>query len=162
MKHNTHSDFVGLQKLKERHGEQLRDFEKWASDEHWINFHLSHYDWWMFPIDQPSSYGFAWTVFEGDIEGLKRDDAYIRGYLRGAELLTQSWGWDMLKSEYMPNPKPDQKWANWPIRLFKASKSLKLFGYLEDFESMKTYANDLMKKGANMEFNGRDLSWLFR
>ena len=28
----------------------------------WATFHHSHYDWWAFPIDQPSSYGSAYQV----------------------------------------------------------------------------------------------------
>lgn len=144
MKHNIDPEFVGLDRIRSRQKEQLVLFERWASKNQWSNFHSGHYDWWMFPIDEPSSYGYAWTVYEGDIAELKRDREYITGYLRGAELLALSWGWDLSKREYVLDPKPDQKWQHWPIRLYKASKSLKLFGFNTYFESMSLLARDLM------------------
>lgn len=52
--------------------------------------------------------------------------------------------------------------AGWPIRLYKVSKSLELFGFAHLFESLKTYANDLMDKGESIEYNGRNPSVLFR
>jgi hypothetical protein len=162
MKHNNDSEFVGLERIKTRQKEQLVLFERWASKNQWSNFHSSHYDWWMFPIDEPSSYGYAWTVYEGDIAELKKDREYIRCYLRGAELLALSWGWDVNKREYIVDPKPDQKWQHWPIRLYKASKSLKLFGFHADFESMSLLARSLMSKGESMVYGERDLGGLFK
>jgi hypothetical protein len=116
----------------------------------------------MFPIDEPSSYGYAWTVYEGDIAELKKDREYIRGYLRGAELLTLSWGWDLNKREHILDPKPDQKWQHWPIRLYKASKSLNLFGFDAYFESMSLFARSLIFKGESMAYGERDLGGLFK
>jgi hypothetical protein len=162
MKRNTNPQFVGVPAIKEKQKEQLDLFEAWASKDEWHNFHDSHYDWWMFPIDEPSSYGYAWTVYKGDVEELKKDGAYVKNYLRGVELLALSWGWDLLKRKYIENPKLNQEWQHWPIRLYKASKSLKLFGFEEYFGSMKMFAKDLMLKGNSMEYNGRDLSLLFK
>ncbi len=162
MKRNTDPEFVGLQKIKDRQKEQLELFEKWASETQWNKFHTSHYDWWMFPIDEPSSYGYAYVVYEGDIQELKKDDGYIKNYLRGVELLALSWGWDLKKREHIPNPMPDQKWQEWPIRLYKASKSLKLFDFEEQFESMRIYARDLIEKDEDMTYRERDLGFLFK
>jgi hypothetical protein len=162
MRYNTDPQFVGYQTLKTSQREQLESFEDWANNNRWRSFHDSHYDWWMFPIDEPSRYGYAWVVYEGDIAELVKDEVYIRNYLRGAELLTLSWGWDLYKSKHVPSPQRDQSWQGWPIRLYKASKSLKLFGFNHLFESMKAYANDLIDNGENMEYKGRDLSLLFR
>ena len=162
MKRNTNPEFAGLQKIKDQQREQLELFEEWASKNQWGKFHLSHYDWWMFPIDEPSSYRYMYVVYEGDIEELKKDSEYIRNYLRGVELLALSWGWDLKKRGYISDPMPDQAWQDWPIRLFKASKSLKLFGFKEEFESMRMYAKDLIEKGEDMTYRGKDLSWLFK
>lgn len=159
---NTDPRFVGLQILKEKQSAQLALFEEWASKNQWSNIHNNHYDWWMFPIDEPSSYGYAYTVYEGDIQDLKGDVKYIAKYLRGADLLALAWGWNLGKAEYIPNPMPDQRWQNWPIRLYKASKSLKIFGFDQQFQSFRTYARDLMQKGKEMEYDGRDLSFLFK
>lgn len=162
MQRNTQSAFVGLQRLKQKQREQLEFFEDWASKEQWETFHGSHYDWWMFPTDEPSSYGFAYTVFEGDIAELKKDKNYIKNYLRGVELLALSWGWNLAKRQHIPNSGPNQKWQNWPIRLYKASRSLQIFGFEAEFESMSVYARELIQSGADMEYNGRDLSKLFK
>ncbi len=161
MKHNTDPEFVGLQVIKNDQEEQLRLFEEWASKGQWKNFHESHYDWWTFPIDEKSSHEYKYTVYEGDVAELKKDAEYIRRYLRGVELLALSWGWDLSERNYIENPKPDQKWHNWPIRLYKAAKSLKLFGFDEQFESLRMLAQDLVSKGRDMTYDGRDLSSLF-
>jgi hypothetical protein len=162
MRYNTDPHFVGYEILKTRQREQLESFEDWAAKKRWRSFHDSHYDWWMFPIDEPSRYGNAWVVYDGDISELKKDEAYIRNYLRGVELLALSWGWNLYKCEKAQSPQRDQCWQGWPIRLYKASKSLKLFGLDSLFDSMKTFAKELIDNGENMGYNGRDLSLLFR
>ena len=66
--YNTDPSFVGVDEIKRRQKEQLAQFEEWASQGHWDLFHENHFDWWMFPIDEPSNrYGEAWTVYEGEI-----------------------------------------------------------------------------------------------
>jgi hypothetical protein len=162
MRYNTDPHFVGYEVLKSRQREQLDSFEAWAINNLWGSFHVNHYDWWMFPIDEPSRFGYAWTVYEGDVVELMNDEAYIRNYLRGVELLSLSWGWDLYNRNYIAGPQGDQSWQGWPIRLYKASKSLKLFGFDHLFESLRTYANDLMDNGESMEYNGRNLGLLFR
>ncbi len=161
MKRNTDPSFVGVEGIKQKQQWQLGLFQRWADRGEWLSIHQNHYDWWMFPIDEPSKFGFMWVVYEGDIAELKQDDRYIQNYLQGARLLARSWGWDVDKQDYILDPQPDQRWQHWPIRLYKCSKSLKLFGFDAYFESMKHYANDLMQAGEDMRF-GRDLSWLFK
>lgn len=58
----------------------------------------------MFPIDEPSRYGYSWVVYEGDVAELVKDVAYIKNYLRGAKLLALSWGWDLYNRKNIPNP----------------------------------------------------------
>ena len=158
---NEHSEFVGLSALKQRHAEQLAEFEKWALNGDWRQFHDSHYDWWMFPIDQPSRLGFAYTVLSGEIEELKRDDRFMKDLVRGAELLLLAWGWDLYAQRETSDPDPDQCWQDWPIRLFKCLQSLTLFKCLTESESVKTYGLLLIGKGKDFTFRGRDLSYLF-
>src|SRR5437016_1421392 len=127
MKHNTSPQFVGIEQVKAKQKWQLDLFEEWASKGQWSQFHEAHYDWWMFPIDASSrAYGLAYTVYDGDVADLKQDEVFIGNYLRGAQLLAASWGWDLFAHDYIPNPMPDQRWHDWPIRLFKAAQSLKL------------------------------------
>ena len=67
-KQNQESNFVGIIVLKQKHSHQLQYFLQWAKEEDWKQFHINHYDWWMFPIDKTSSYGHQWTVCYDDIE----------------------------------------------------------------------------------------------
>ena len=159
--HNTHPEFVGLAALKEAHKTQLRAFEEWAKQGQWREFHRHHYDWWMFPIDAPSKFGFKWTVFEEEIAELKKDPNFLRDLVRGAELLAFSWGWDLQQSRPIPNPAPDQCWQRWPIRLYKATSSLRLFGCGHEFASFRQYGQELIAQGEDFTFNDRDLTPLF-
>lgn len=161
MKRNTDPAFVGIQKLKDRQREQLELFRSAARSNDWMGIHTDHYDWWMFPTDEPSSYGFAWTVFEGDVAELKQDPAYVASYLEGVELLAASWGWDLDKASHLVSLQPGQAWQHWPIRLYKAAKSLKLFGFERQFQSLKKLGQEVMNKGEKMYYH-RDLSWIFK
>jgi len=158
---NTYSEFVGLAKLKQKHHFQLVLFEEWAAERKWMHIHTAHYDWWMFPIDSRSSFGYAWTVFSDDVAELKEDPVFVKEYLRGVQLLALAWGWDLYAKDWIPEPDKMQCWQDWPIRLYKCAKSLKLFGYQESFESMRKYALLLINEGESMQYRGRDLSGLF-
>ena len=161
MKRNEHAEFVGVNGLKPHHQKQLDKFEAWASRGEWLLFHQAHYDWWMFPIDRPSSYGFMWVVYEGDICELKKDAGFMQHFRRGLELVALSWGWDIQNATEISAPQSHQLWHEWPVRLFKMALSAKLFGEIDAFESLKKYALLLMSRGHHMTFGGNDLSWLF-
>jgi hypothetical protein len=161
MKFNTDPTFVGIEALKNIHAQQVTDFESWAARGDWERFHYSHYDWWAFPISRSSAYGMKYVVFEGEIAELRKDAAFVEKYQAGVRLVAASWGWDLLGCRYIDHPQAGQCWHDWPVRLFKAAQSVKLFGYDETFASLKIYALDLMQMGKKMEYNGKDLSWLF-
>ncbi len=161
MRFNTDRSFVGLPKLKATHARQVADFERWAAEGNWEEFHRNHYDWWAFPINRPSAYGLAWTVYEGEIAELNSDPAFVERFRRGEELLAASWGWDLGAQDYLPNLAPRQAWHNWPVRLFKAAQSAQIFGHDGIFASWKKYALILMGAGERFEYSGHDLSWLF-
>ncbi len=147
--------------LKQKQAEQLAAFERWAAHKNWQAIHNAHYDWWMFPIDETSQHGDAYTVYAGDIAELKRDPEFVQSYLRGVELLAQAWGWDLANHTYIPNPVPGQAWSRWPIRLYKAGRSLQLFGYNQAFESLKAFALDLLNKGESLYYGKKNLALLF-
>jgi hypothetical protein len=161
MKSNTDPSFVGIEKLKHKHHTQIVDFKNWAKNNDWERFHASHYDWWVFPANRRSSYGLTWVVYEEDIAHLKQDSLFIEEYLLGVELVSASWGWDLYKSAHIQNPQPGQSWHHWPVRLYKAAYSVRLFGYPDMFDSLKTYARYLLDKSESMSYNSKDLSWLF-
>jgi len=158
---NEHTDFVGLKVLKVKQASQLALFEVWAKSHDWMQFHSSHYDWWMFPFSKPSQFGFAYVVCESEIRELKQDPDFVSNYLRGVELLLLSWGWDLQKECVITEPDHNQSWHNWPIRLYKCAVSLQEFGYTAEFNSVRSYARLLLKQGVSFEYNGKDLSTIF-
>lgn len=160
MKRNADPAFHGLQAIKDAQQKTLAMFQAAAGQGDWMGIHQEHYDWWMFPIDEPSGYGLAWTAYEGDIADLKSDAVYLERYLLGVKLLATSWGWDLDKAAEMPCPQPGQAWQHWPIRLYKATKSTMLFGLPQQFDSLKRLGRKLMGEGETMHYH-RDLSWLF-
>ncbi|MCR9120299.1 MAG: hypothetical protein NXI22_25465, partial [bacterium] len=149
---------MGLEELIDRHREQIATFEVWANSHDWDQFHDSHYDWWTFPIDQPSSHGHAWTVYEGEVADLRADSAFVDRYLLGVELVSASWGWDVRRRKGVNDTHPNQKWNDWPVRLYKAVQSTKLFGFNDFHLSLKEYGQRLIRCGKSMEFRGKDLS----
>lgn len=158
---NEHTEFIGLETLKTKQAAQLQLFEEWTRKKDWHRFHASHYDWWMFPYGKHSQFGFAYTVYESEIQALKQDPTFIRNYLRGIELLLLSWGWNLQKENMVPEPGVHQHWHNKPIRLYKCAKSLQEFGYMSQFNSVRKYARLLIQQDVSFEYNGRDLSELF-
>ena len=39
-------------------------------------------------------------------------------------MVCYAWGYDLANGTQIENPQKDQKWQNWPIRLYKMTKSL--------------------------------------
>ena len=161
LRRNESPSFVGIAILKDKQEKTLASFKEWAAQERWLVLHRSHYDWWMFPIDEPSGYGFAYTVYAGEIEELKSDAHYLGSYLEGARILATSWGWDLAGGKEMEVHGAGQGWQNWPIRLYKATKSLHLFGCEEEFRSFREYGRLLLGRGISFEYS-RDIAWLFK
>ncbi len=161
MRFNTDPSFVGVPALIEQHRKQIADFESWAANRQWMQFHLNHYDWWAFPISFRSSYGKRYTVYEGEIHAMNQQSEFVVRHRRGIELLALSWGWDVHHSDFIEHPDTDQAWQHWTVRLYKAAWSAQLFSHMDLFESLKTYALWLMKRGEDFSYGGHDLSWLF-
>ena len=145
-------EFVGVQTLKELHAKQVELFRTWAKGGHWEAFHANHYDWWTFPIDAPSSFGFKYTLDEGSICELSKDEKFVATLRKATELLMSSWGWDPTRNKFLPNPAKGQAWANWPIRLAKANRSLVLFKQEDLVQSTRALARDLKAQGHSFEY----------
>lgn len=163
MRRNISPEFVGLEELKKQHAVQIARFELWAARRKWIMFHHSHYDWWAFPYGCHSgSYGAAYAIYDYEAELLKQDEVFIKRFLRGVELLMLSWGWNLYGRCYVQNPDSDQCWHNWPIRLYKCAKSLKLFCFEEEFASVRMFAIPLIESGLNFWYGDRDCAEIFQ
>jgi tRNA A-37 threonylcarbamoyl transferase component Bud32 len=151
---NRNPEFVGISQMKRNlldmkgynHG-SLNKFKDWAYNSEWHKFdHINHeYDWWMFPINLPSSKGFKYTVYESDIQELLQDSSYVADYVLGVKLMIKSWGWNIKKGEMYSELEEGQGWKNWDVRLRKVALSLKLFRKKELFEDLKKFAIYLLK-----------------
>ena len=109
MTHNTHPDFLGLQVIKSEHAAQISRFQDWAR-RGYGDFHHNHYDWWAFPIDEPSSKGYRYVVLKGDIEDLKKDREFMARYITGLNLLCASWGWNLNGACELSGGTQHQRW----------------------------------------------------
>jgi len=162
MKSNQNSDFAGLENLIKKHREQLQQFNVWFEQEQWGKFHTAHYDWWMFPIDHKSSFGYKWTVFDDDIKTLKKNKQFMQDYCLGIKLLSLAWGWNLNEKKAIEHPAREQCWQRWPVRLYKAAYSAKLFDQKDELESLAIYANQLISIGESMSYRNYDYSDFFK
>lgn len=100
---------------------------EWKSLQLYNKFHSSHYDWWAFPINQLSSYGAKFKVDIHDRIHFMKNEQFIKALRSNAVLVCLSWGYDLIKGEEIKIRTKDQKWQNWPIRLYKMACSLEYF-----------------------------------
>ncbi len=113
----------------------------------------------MFPYDQPSQMGFSYVVYEKEVADLLALPPFKERHAEGAHLLLKSWGWDSNTNQLIVSPAKGQEWANWPIRLFKCTKSMQQFGQLDMYKSCIEYAKLLVEQGHGFNWgDGRDLA----
>ena len=155
---NLDAKFIGIDQLNREHAAGLEQFRLWAAEHNWPAFHSNHYDWWMFPISQPSSMGFAYVVYDQEVSDLLAIPGFRGRHAEGAALLLRSWGWDCTTNSHILNSEPGQAWANWPIRLYKCATSMDLFGQTEMYESCLAFARALKAQGVSFAYNNRDLA----
>ena len=154
---HDHVDFIGVDALIKENANQLSQFRTFAENRDWQSFHSNHYDWWAFPIGSPSSYGYRYSVSKDSVKVLKQSNEFLSNLSESAGLLLLSWGWDSVKNESLVNVDSGQAWAHWPIRLYKAWRSMQIFELLEKEISLSTYAHYLRENGYSFEYQGRDL-----
>lgn len=155
------SDFVGCEQIVRQQGETLRMFRDAEATGEWSRIHHAHYDWWMFPIDQPSSYGYAYTVGPAEVAELRGTAGFITDYLEGVRILLLAWGWDLDRGSFLDQPGQDQVWQHWPIRLVKCGRSLRLFDEHSAYASVRDYALNLVSNEVPMLYRGRDCGDFF-
>lgn len=157
MLEQDHCDFIGVEALIQQNADQLAEFRKFAQNRDWQSFHSSHYDWWAFPISAPSSYGYRYSVSRESVAMLKQSPQFLNNLSECADLLLLSWGWDSDKNECLSDSDSGQAWAHWPIRLYKAWRSMQIFDLVEREVSLRTYAQHLKENRYSFEYQGRDL-----
>jgi hypothetical protein len=154
---HDHNEFIGVDALINENANQLVQFRKFAENRDWHSFHSSHYDWWAFPIGSPSSYGYRYSVSKESVETLKLSPKFLSNLSQCADLLMLSWGWDAASNKPLAHVDSGQAWADWPIRLYKAWRSMQIFGLKEREAALNSYAHYLREKGFSFEYRGRDL-----
>jgi len=111
---------------------KLKEFEHWAANQKWKEIRSDHYDWWMFPVERPSTaYKERFAVNANDVAALKNDPEFMKRYRRGVAIVIQAWGWDLENERPIPvSPHQPNKpqWDGYGVRLAKMSDSLLLFG----------------------------------
>lgn len=154
--------FIGVEALVARHAEQVLAFAQWAQARDWDAFHTNHYDWWAFPVNRRSSFGDQYKVTPEALHALRADSVFLARWQEGVALVCLSWGWLITQQQYVAQPDPGQRWAHWPVRLYKMALSAQLLGCGETYRSLCNLAKDLSCQGEVFAYNGRDLSWVFR
>lgn len=103
--------------------------------------HPIDYDWWTFPVDEISGHGTKFTLTEDSIVALRQIPDFLRDLDRSVHLLCTAWGWDLHASRPVANPAValGQSWSSWPVRLYKAGRSLQVFERHELFAKLRVY-----------------------
>lgn len=153
-------EFVGIQRLSVEQSKQLTRFERWAAAQTWKALHSAHYDWWMFPLDETSSFGYKYTVNPENVQMLLSDTEFVQRLRRGAIILAESYGWDLEKRAPISKPNADagQAWQSYPVRLFKAGRSMIVFGQRDLYDSFVEYAKRLRSLGCSLKFSSSSRS----
>jgi len=136
---------ASLSKMYDVQQRQLKVFRKKAAKGRWGDIHYDHFDWFMFPIEDGSQS--QYNVLEKDVEELKSNSDWHKGYLEGVELVSRAWGWDVKKGVNVAPMEDGMGWTNWDVRLAKIVRSLWIFGEKEYFESMQKFAWFIAPKG---------------
>lgn len=59
---------------------------------------------------------------------------------------------DIDRAEYFRNRDKTQKWSHWPVRLYKAGKSLWLFGQDDYYKSLIKLAQSVKNEGEKLDY----------
>lgn len=59
---------------------------------------------------------------------------------------------DIDRAGYFPNRDRTQKWSHWPVRLYKAGKSLRLFEQYDYYESLIKLAQSVKEGGEKLDY----------
>ena len=164
MKSNEDAEWVGLDRMVACQKEQLEKFRAWAANGDWDAFHNNHYDWWAFPINRASGYGYAYTVFDAEIEALTATPQYTDRLKELATLQMLAFGWLLEEAASVPNRSESQGFHGDTrvARLEKCGLSLTLFGLCDEFRSVQRFAHVLLDKGVRMDWDGRNYARWWR
>jgi len=84
-----------------------------------------------------------------------QDELFISVLRSNAKLLLLSWGWLIDEERLVEDATSDQRWQNYPVRLYKCVLSLKIFGQTDYLQSIKKFVQYL-GYGPNKALNTND------
>jgi hypothetical protein len=135
--------FVGVDALKAVHKAQVEEFQAHKDAGSWdiisgrdLRSPGSHFDWWAFPIPRNSDGRGEMYNIRGHVDDLKDDLEFIANLRKGAQLMAESWGWDLANSTPANN---GREWSNYAIRLTKMRASLETFGQRDLVKSLDAF-----------------------
>eukprot|EP00040_Diaphanoeca_grandis_P023886 m.130548 g.130548 ORF g.130548 m.130548 type:complete len:335 (+) comp29484_c0_seq2:266-1270(+) len=137
-------------RLQKKQKETLEEFRLFKASQRWGRLHQSHFDWWMFPIDDGSRRSFNVTS-EAHVSILSSNHEFMQNYLEGVTIMAEAWGWDLRVRRWIPHRTQGQGWSNWDVRLAKVCRSLWLFKRVSELESMQQYAREVQQLHKNGE-----------
>lgn len=81
---------------------QSKIFLNWHASKKYDHFHHSHYDWWAFPYDKPSSYRDKYQIGPIERTHLIADKEFIEALRTNAKLVCISWGFNLETGSSLP------------------------------------------------------------
>ena len=142
---------VGVDALKKKQLETLVLMEDFDKKKQWHQYRDGsgiHYDWWSFPVKNPSrSYGKAYALTDEAVEELKKDELFIQRLQEAAILVCLAWGW-VLENKKLNN-QPGCEWTDYQVRLGKMAESLKLFDQQDLLKSLEFFTQTQKMKLKN-------------
>ena len=103
------ASFIGLEKLMSKHHNQVDVMRGWAERKSWRSFDTAHFDWWTFPINEPSRHGLLYALPSREEAGLLLAlPEFVRAFREGLVLQARAWvrvAWrDQLERRGSPPP----------------------------------------------------------
>jgi hypothetical protein len=149
----TGESFAGLDLLLRLNAAQAESFERWATSTRWHRFHDEHYDWWSFPIDEPSlRFGPAFKLSDGDVANLLTEGEFTKRLDRSIELVSASLGWNLAETRLDENVEEmrrydESEFGNHGMRLRKMLLAATLFRRETALRSLSSFARVLRDAG---------------
>lgn len=104
----------------------LSKIQEYYKNNHFSQIRLSHFDWWLFPIDRSSQgKGERFKLNDSQIKILVQNITFLTRYIEGIRIVLSCWGWDLFNKRAISSK--SQYWDGYGIRLAKLANSLQLF-----------------------------------
>jgi DNA-binding CsgD family transcriptional regulator len=156
----AYKTYGGTEDLMNRNIEQHGKFNSWAQNEEWYKFHNDHFDWWAFPIEEPSNtYGEQFRVPGDEVKKLRSDKEFLKRLDDNLINVAAAYGWDIKAGRWIPDDirhRDQVPQTLSQIRLYKMARSALVFGRCSHFRSLQRMYDNLASFGW---YKGQDLGF---